>query len=280
MLGLGEANEVFLPQLTFLKEHGMTGTAEAFNEAGYATLLYDHRNWGSSDGEPRQHINLFQQSEDMSDAITYLSHRPDIDAARLAIWGIGHGAGVSVATGAHDKRARAVIGVGPFFSGEVDQLRFPPGALEEAWQERAARIANPALTPKYVPIFAESMDAAVQSPQASIIGSPQGFFLYSIFKPLSDAAGTPWDNRLTLESLYWQSKWEPTAAVHRISPRPLFWIATDAPLLPNYQAQVRVFERAFEPKRFHGFGSLEESAAGEAFERNLRDQVAFLREWV
>lgn len=242
--------------------------------------MYDHRNWGSSDGLPRQHINLSQQSEDMSDAITYMANRPDIDASRIAIWGLRHGAGVSVQTGAYDKRAKAVIGVGPFFSGQVDMLRFPPGALDEAWKERADRLANPNLEPKYVPIFAESMEDAKKSPQASIIGSPQGFSLWSAFKAVSDAAGTPWENKLTLESLYWQSKWEPAAAVHLISPRPLFWIATDAPLLPNYQDQVRVFNRAFEPKQFYGFNSLEESVFGPAYEKNLEEQVDFLKAWV
>ncbi|KAL7931441.1 Alpha/Beta hydrolase protein [Trichoderma chlorosporum] len=271
---------VMITGLTFLKEHGGAGNAEAFNNAGFATLQYDHRHWGSSDGLPRQHVNLFQQAEDLSDAITYMASRSDIISDRIAIWGIGHGAGVVVQTGAFDKRAKAVMGIGPFFSGEVDMLRFPPGAYEEAWEERALRIANPGAEPKYVPIFAESMEMAEKSPQASIIGSPQGFFLWSTFKPMSDAVGTPWENKLTLESLYWQSKFEPTASVHRISPRPFYWAAIDAPLLPNYQDQVRVYQKAFEPKQFHSFHSLEESAAGPAYEDNLQEQADFLKKWV
>ncbi|EHK46153.1 uncharacterized protein TrAtP1_013272 [Trichoderma atroviride] len=271
---------IMIAGLTFLKEHGGVEIAEAFNKAGYATLLYDHRHWGSSDGLPRQHVNLFQQAEDLSDAITYMANRSDIDGERIAIWGLGHGAGVVVQAGAYDKRAKAVMGVSPFFSGEVDMLRFPPGAYQDAWEERVARIGNPSLAQKYVPIFAESMEMAEKSPQASIIGSPQGFFLRSICKPLSDAAGTPWENKLTLESLYWQSKFEPTTSIHLISPRPLYWVATDAPLLPNYQDQVRAFQKAFEPKQFHGFRSLEESAAGPAYEKNLEEQAEFLKKWV
>lgn len=45
--------------------HGTTATvymvadkyADAFCRAGLAVLLYDHRNFGMSDGEPRQEIN-------------------------------------------------------------------------------------------------------------------------------------------------------------------------------------------------------------------------------
>ncbi|KAL7914006.1 Alpha/Beta hydrolase protein [Trichoderma velutinum] len=271
---------IIITGLTFLKEHGTDNASETFLKAGFATLQYDHRHWGSSDGLPRQHVNLFQQAEDLSDAISYMAGRSDIDADRIAIWGIGHGGGVVIQTGAYDKRAKAVMVISPFFSGEVDMLRFPPTAYQDAWEERASRIANPGIEHKYVPIFAESMEMAETSPLDSIIGSPQGFGLWSAFKPLSDAAGTPWENKLTLESLYWQSKFEPTASIHRISPRPLYWIATDAPLLPNYQDQVRAYEKAFEPKQFSCFRSLEESAFGPLYEKNLEEQADFLKKWV
>ncbi|UKZ82340.1 hypothetical protein TrVFT333_010127 [Trichoderma virens FT-333] len=263
--GASKASSVIMiAGLTFLKERGTADTAEAFHKAGFATLQYDHRHWGSSDGLPRQHVNLFQQAEDLSDAITYMASRSDIDGDRIAIWGIGHGGGVVVQTGAYDKRAKAI----------------PPTAYREAWEERASRIANPGIEHKYVPIFAESMEMAERSPLASIIGSPQGFFLWSTFKPISDAAGTPWENKLTLESLYWQSKFEPTASIHRISPRPIYWVATDAPLLPNYQDQVRAYEKAFESKQFRSFRSLEESVVGPAHEKNLQEQADFLKKWV
>lgn len=254
--------------------------AKPFNAAGYATLSYDHRNWGSSDGTPRQHTNLFQQVEDLSDAITYLESRSDIDANRIALWGLGHGAGIAIGTGAHNKRVQAIIGAHAFFSGEVDVLRYPPGALEAAWKERAGRIDNPGLESTYVPTFAETMEDTLQNPLASIIGSPQGFGLWKMCKQLSDAAGTLWKNMITLESLYWQSKWEPTASVHLISPRPLFWIATDAPLFPNYQSQMEVYKRALEPKQFRGFRSLEEASSGPLYEDCLREQVDFLKKWV
>ncbi|EHK18828.1 uncharacterized protein TRIVIDRAFT_66855 [Trichoderma virens Gv29-8] len=158
--------------LTLLKEHGTADTAEAFHKAGFATLQYDHRHWGSSDGLPRQHVNLFQQAEDLSDAITYMAGRSDVDGDRIAIWGIGYGGGVVVQTGAYDKRAKAVMAISPFFSGEIDMLRFPPTAYREAWEERASRIANPEIEHKYVPIFAEAMEMAEKSPLASIIGNP------------------------------------------------------------------------------------------------------------
>jgi hypothetical protein len=212
---------------------------------------------------PRQHINLFQQAEDMSDAITYMASLAEVEGGRIGIWGIGYDTGVAIMCGAHDKRAKAVMGTGSFFSVEIDQMRRLPGALEAAWKERRESISKPKKDPIYVPIFAQSAEAAEASPLASIIGSPQGFRLWTVLKPFSDAT----------ESLYWQSKWEPTAVVHQISPRLFFWTAVDALLLPHYQSQVRAFEKAAEPKEFHALKSLEDSFGGPDLEKNMSAQV-------
>ena len=45
---------------------------------------------------PEQHINFYEQAEDMSDVITYVTNRPEIDGHRVAIWGVGHGPGVVI----------------------------------------------------------------------------------------------------------------------------------------------------------------------------------------
>lgn len=39
------------------KYHGIEPMAKAFAEAGFMTLLHDHRNFGDSGGEPRHDIN-------------------------------------------------------------------------------------------------------------------------------------------------------------------------------------------------------------------------------
>ena len=51
---------------------GMTADryAEVFRDAGFAVLLFDHRNFGISDGEPRQQINKWVQARGYRDAMT------------------------------------------------------------------------------------------------------------------------------------------------------------------------------------------------------------------
>lgn len=64
----------------------MDAEAKTFNEAGFATLTYDHRTFGKSDGLPRHNINLEKQSDDAFDAVTYAtSLAPHVDANRIAL---------------------------------------------------------------------------------------------------------------------------------------------------------------------------------------------------
>lgn len=60
--------------------HGLGGTremrldeyAERFAAAGYACFLFDYRNFGASDGNKRQLINVRMQLEDWESAIEHV----------------------------------------------------------------------------------------------------------------------------------------------------------------------------------------------------------------
>ncbi len=81
--------------LVVVMTHGTSATismvadryAEAFARAGVSALLYDHRNLGSSDGEPRQEINPWVQSRGYREAIDFASALEDHDSDRIGIWG-------------------------------------------------------------------------------------------------------------------------------------------------------------------------------------------------
>lgn len=97
--------------------HGFTATrtmtidkyAEALAEAGIAALVYDHRGFGASEGEPRRDVNIFFQAKGYRDALTALSERSDIDANRIAIWGDSLSGDVSLLVAAVDDRPAAVV---------------------------------------------------------------------------------------------------------------------------------------------------------------------------
>ena len=80
---------------TVIVAHGTSATinmvaieyARCFAMAGFAVLLYDHRNFGGSDGDPRQEINPWVQYRGYVDALTFACTLREVDVDRLALWG-------------------------------------------------------------------------------------------------------------------------------------------------------------------------------------------------
>jgi hypothetical protein len=56
-------------------------------QGGLASIVYDNRNFGASDGEPRQEIDPWLQVRDYSDAITFAQTLEQTDPARIGVWG-------------------------------------------------------------------------------------------------------------------------------------------------------------------------------------------------
>ncbi len=105
------------PAPVVVMTHGTSATipmvtdryAEVFQEAGLAAFLYDHRNFGTSDGEPRQEINPWVQARGYRDAITFVGSLAGIDSGAIAIWGDSYSAAEVLVVGAVDERVAAVV---------------------------------------------------------------------------------------------------------------------------------------------------------------------------
>ena len=101
--------------------HGFTGTqdrlwssAERFAQEGMAALTFDYRNFGESAGEPRQVIRIKEQLSDFRHAIAFARKQPQIDPARIGIWGSSLGGGHVITLAAEDPKIAAVVAQVPF----------------------------------------------------------------------------------------------------------------------------------------------------------------------
>lgn len=88
--------------------------AATFADHGYSALTFDYRNFGDSEGEPRQLVDLAGQLDDIRAAIRFARSRPDIDPDRIALWGTSLGGGHVIAVAAADPGIAAVIAQVPF----------------------------------------------------------------------------------------------------------------------------------------------------------------------
>jgi len=66
---------------------GLSTYAEAFASLGYASLVFDYRHWGASDGKPRHLLRVNDQLEDYRTVIKYARQQPEFDPARIVLWG-------------------------------------------------------------------------------------------------------------------------------------------------------------------------------------------------
>ncbi|MFK5855444.1 MAG: CocE/NonD family hydrolase [Bacteroidota bacterium] len=97
--------------------NGMTADKYAgeYREAGYAVLLYDHRNLGISDGEPRRDVNFWVQSRGYIDCIDFAVTQTEIDANKIAVWGASMSAQEAFLVGTIDDRVKAIVTMIPGF---------------------------------------------------------------------------------------------------------------------------------------------------------------------
>ncbi|MGW0036800.1 alpha/beta hydrolase [Gordonia sp. NPDC003376] len=91
--------------------------AERFTAAGYACLVFDYRHFGDSDGQPRELLSVRRQLADWAAAIARARTLPDVDAARVIVWGTSFGGGHALVIGARHPDLAAVIAQCPFTSG-------------------------------------------------------------------------------------------------------------------------------------------------------------------
>lgn len=146
--------------------HGLSGTrrdglgpfAERFAAAGLTALLFDHRGFGDSGGEP----DLFdprRQREDWRAAIAHARSLPGVDPERVATFGSSMGGGNALAAAAEDPRVAAAVSQVPFLD-----------------MARQAHRSSPLLTARMLLAAARGahLPAVGQPDQAAFINAPGG----------------------------------------------------------------------------------------------------------
>jgi hypothetical protein len=93
--------------------------AEAFCKAGFAVLLYDHRNFGISDGEPRQQVNKWIQARGYRDAINFVTTLSEIDHSKIGLWGDSMSGSEVIVVAAIDHRVKVIVAQVPACGSEL-----------------------------------------------------------------------------------------------------------------------------------------------------------------
>lgn len=225
-----------------VKEQYLDRYAEVFSNAGFCTLVFDHRNFGESDGEPRQEIDPWQQILDYRHAITFASLLPEIDKNRIGIWGTSYSGGHVLVVGAIDRRVKCVVSQVPTISGSASaQRRIRPDlvsvTIDRLIEDRVARFKGN--DPMMIPV----VGAELTTPCALAGEEPWEFF------QTSASIAPKWRNEITLRTVEMAREYEPGIYISRISPTPLLMlVGTHDTVTPTDLALVG-YEQALQPKK-------------------------------
>jgi fermentation-respiration switch protein FrsA (DUF1100 family) len=107
----------------YVKELVQPHYAQMYADAGFAAVLFDYRNFGSSDGERRQHIDPVWQIEDYKNAISFAETLDVVDADRIGVWGLSYSGGHALVVGATDPRVKCIASQIPVVDGYRNMRR-------------------------------------------------------------------------------------------------------------------------------------------------------------
>ena len=107
----------------YVKELIQPEYAKYLVESGFAVLSFDYRNLGESEGGIRQHINPWEQIDDIINAVTFVYLHEKIDKDRIGVWGISYAGAHVFPVAVLDPRVRLVMSVVPMLDGWYNVLR-------------------------------------------------------------------------------------------------------------------------------------------------------------
>jgi cephalosporin-C deacetylase-like acetyl esterase len=258
-----------------VKEMGLTPYAESFRAAGMAVLVHDHRNFGASDGTPRQEINPWAQARDYRSALTWMGDRPEVDSDRLGLWGSSFSGGEVIVVGACDDRVGAVVANVPFAGLAAADDDDPGNARFEAL--RAAFLDDsghgladgPGEVMGPMPVVTEGGGGEV-----GFLGEPESA---AWFLEAGGGPGSSWRNEVTLANAFGTDPaFDPGVCVAHVAPTPLLIVAATEDRVAPVEIARAAYARAGEPKRlemiegnhyapYSGLGSAQAVAAARAF---------------
>lgn len=197
LLFLPESQTKRLPVV--IMAHGTSATvymvvdkyAEAFSRAGLAVLLYDHRNFGRSEGEPWQEINPWIQCRGYRDAVKFAERLDGVDPERIALWGDSYTGGQVIVVGAIEQRVKVIVTQIPVFGAEppeVDPSRANFDIIKETLSRGDVR-GSPETTVGPMPV--------VSSDQAGTPSLLKPIQAFRWFIDYGGRAGTRWINSVT-----------------------------------------------------------------------------------
>ena len=226
-----------------VKEMHLDDFAEVFCKAGFVVMVYDHRNLGASDGEPRGELDPIAQIRGYRDAITWLQEQPGVDPNRIGAWGSSYSGGHVIVLSAIDRRVKCAVSQVPAIDGWGTVQRLIRGDMIPLFRQqfdadRASRYRGG--EPAMVPVVPDEPTGMGALPTADSI---------EYFTKAAAERAPSWKNAVTLRSVEMLTEYNPGSYIQRISPTPFMLVVATGDVLAPADIALEAWERALQPKR-------------------------------
>jgi pimeloyl-ACP methyl ester carboxylesterase len=249
------------------KDFGLQNYAEYFAGHGMAALVFDYRNFGDSQGEPRNLVNPWRQLQDWRSAISHVKNLDAVDGNRLALWGTSFSGGHVLVTAAKERGIKAIVAQVPFVDGMSSTMQFPVSYQVQGVVHGLRDLFNMirGKAPHTVP--------AVGQPGAfALMNTPECMQGYYSLVP----EDTTWKNEVPARFTLMVSAYRPTMYARRITSPVFIMYAKKDSLIP-YKAVERMGRKIPRAEVVGLDVGHFEIYNGELFKMAVKKQAEFLK---
>lgn len=259
-----------------IKEINLPQYATRFAAAGYATLVFDYRYWGQSTGTPRFHIAPMEFRADISAAVTYLAQRREVDADRIAGWGISMGGLMMLFQATWEPRFKAIAVVSTDMSELTGQPPLTPQVARARYDELLTASRAERAGRRSAGITTMQAYCAVPQPGCALPVKEA----YDFYEHARVTFAPNWENKLTSTSMANLTAADATFAIHLAKAATLI-IHPDQDVVA-VENVLFAYKRAPKPKRMVVPAGLHTSTyvGGDNLEMAANESVAWFQRHV
>lgn len=258
--------------------HGFGGTremrleqyAQRFNALGMATLIFDYRHFGASDGLPRQCLIPQKEVEDWHAALAFVRQLPKVNRQKIALWGTSFAGGLVVTVAAQDGNVAATVSQCPMLDGLASALEVARYAgLNSLMKVSTRGVVDVALSvlgkTHYIPAAAKQGE----------LGAMTSHDAYAAYLRLVPPHSTH-ENRVTARTGLLVPLFRPIKDAKKVKCPALLQICTQDTVAPASAAEKAAKHMPKSEVVRYPVGHFD-VYFGEAFERSVSDQAKFLQ---
>ena len=160
----------------------------------------------------------------------------------------------------------------PFVSGEISTAPHL-GGVPYLFADRANIRAGG--EHGMVALKANTLEQAQSGESKTILPDVEAFQYFEE----AQARGGRWENKMTMQSMFYMLSFEPKAFIHRVAPTPLLMVIAEKDLSVSVQSQLDTYELARQPKQIEVVKNAGhfDIYRGKGFEANIKVQIEFLK---